>query len=133
MNRYYYFLLFTAIIYLASCQYNPYQQGEELYTTYCSSCHMENGLGLKGLIPPLAGADYIQKNEQALACIIRYGLEEKIEVNGRQYQQTMLGIPRLSDVEINNILNYIKNAWGNDNGHTKLPEVQKQLEQCQEN
>ena len=30
--------------------------GQRLYTTHCANCHMDNGQGLRQLIPPLAGA-----------------------------------------------------------------------------
>ncbi|MFK8101427.1 MAG: cytochrome c [Saprospiraceae bacterium] len=130
MNKYFFFFALGITLYVSSCQTTPFPQGEAAYLSYCASCHMEDGKGLKTLIPPLAQADYLQKNSDDLACIIRNGLRGPIVVNGQAYDQPMSGIPNLSDVDINNILNYIKNAWGNDYGTIKLSEVQAQLEEC---
>lgn len=91
---------------------------------------MTDGTGLEGNIPPLARADYLAKNPDKLACIIRYGLEEEIKVNGRTYNQPMAGISQLSDVEITNIINYINQAWGNELGYYPNSKTTEALENC---
>ena len=99
---------------------------------YCSNCHMENGEGLKGLIPPLAKADYLTNFRADLPCIIRKGQKGKIVVNGVEYgQQEMLPIAKLTDFEITNILNYIGTTWGNTEKIWTVDEVLQGLEQCQ--
>ena len=124
-----YWLILAACLWTA-CNTNPYLQGEALYTTYCASCHMEDGKGLKSLIPPLADSDYLKAQPLRTACIIRYGLNEPILVNGKSYDQPMDGIKALTDVEITNIINYINTAWSNDYGIVRLPDVQQELENC---
>ena len=94
---------------------------------------MDDGSGLGGNIPPLANADYVRNSQEQIACIIRYGMEGEIMVNGRTYNQAMEGIPQLTDFEITNIINYINHAWGNDYGVVKLADVRSRLENCQEN
>ncbi len=89
---------------------------------------MEDGRGLKSLIPPLAKADYLAKQPQRIACIIRYGIYEPIEVNGKKYDQPMDGIKVLNAVEITNIINYVHHAWGNNLGDVRLPDVEAALE-----
>lgn len=116
---------------LAGCETQPYKQGRWLYGEYCSNCHMETGTGLAGLIPPLAGADYLARENLRTACIIRYGLEDTIVVNGQTYAQPMAGIGQLNEVEITNIINYINQAWGNDLGYVSLESVKMQLQSCQ--
>ncbi len=91
---------------------------------------MEDGSGLIGNIPPLASADYLTKHADKIACIIRYGITDPIEVNGKTYTTPMAGVPELKDVEIANIINYINHEWGNDNGYTTIKQVQTQLENC---
>ncbi len=91
---------------------------------------MEDGSGLIGNIPPLANADYLTKHADKIACIIRYGITDPIEVNGKTYTTPMAGVPELKDVEIANIINYINHEWGNDNGYTTIKQVQTQLENC---
>ena len=91
---------------------------------------MEDGSGLESLIPPLAGSDYLRNNSLKTACIIRYGQNEPIQVNGVLYTNPMPGTKRLSDFEITNITNYILQAWGNDYGIVKLGDIREELKNC---
>ena len=123
---------FTLVCYLffSSCQQKPYGQGENLYQAYCATCHMNEGQGLKSLIPPLAQADYLKLNREKLACIIRYGIEDSLIVNGKRYEQPMAGIDKLNAVEITNILNFVGSSWGNELEAFSLKEIEAQLESC---
>ncbi len=124
------FFLFTLTLFLPACTPSPYRQGESLYKTHCASCHMDDGLGLRGVIPPVAASDYIARDPAYMACIIRYGLAGEIVVNGTVYNQPMEGIPQLSEFQIANIINYINSSWGNDFGFVSMPQIQRQLEGC---
>lgn len=105
-------------------------QGAELYATHCQSCHMENGEGLRGVIPPLAQVDYLQINRELLACLIRYGADSPMAVNGTTYQQPMPANEQLTDTDIANVLNFVLKSWGNKEQPLSLQEVQGQLERC---
>lgn len=122
------FLFFNFLFF--SCQTNPYREGERLYKANCANCHMDNGEGLSALIPPLAGADYLEKNREKLPCIVKYGLKDSIVVNGKIYAEQMAGVETLSDIHITNVLNFINNSWGNRHEPYRLDEVQKFLKQC---
>ncbi len=124
------FFLFSLSLALVNCERKPYRQGEILYQNFCANCHMDDGTGLAGNIPPLARADYVRQNQERLACIIRYGIEEEIVVNGKTYSNPMAAIPELSEFEIANIINYINQAWGNDYGYMPVKEIRKRLEEC---
>ena len=113
-----------------SCQSNPYVHGQILYENFCANCHMEDGTGLTGNIPPLAGADFLKKYAEQLPCIIRFGVQDTMVVNGQEYTTPMAGIPQLTDTEVTNVINYINHAWGNDNGFTRPTDVQVILEGC---
>lgn len=125
-------LLTIFISLLSGCEPNPYRVGERLYKANCANCHMDNGEGLGTLIPPLAGADYPEKNRDQLPCVLRYGLADTIVVNGKTYVEKMPGVAALSDIQITNVLNYINNSWGNRQQPYRLEEVQKLLEQCRQ-
>jgi mono/diheme cytochrome c family protein len=136
MNRHYldFFWGLLLLFSFASCQDNPYKQGERLYLYHCGNCHMEDGSGLEGLIPPLAQSDYLKNHPERIACIIRYGLSDTIVVNGKTYMgQQMEGIPDLNYFEITNIINYIHHAWGNGLGYKSAVEVERELENCNPN
>lgn len=108
-----------------------YSDGQFLYKTVCANCHMDDGSGLVGLIPPIAASDYLKNNQDNLACIIKYGLKGPITVNGTQYGgQEMAGIPVLTDVEITNICNYINTSFNNNNRVVSLSEIRAALENC---
>lgn len=127
------YLLFTMLMafFLWQCgEQKPFRQGEILYNTYCANCHMEDGSGLKGLIPPLAGADYVEADPLRTACIIRYGLADTIVVNDTTYNQPMAGIKELTDFEVTNVINYINQAWGNDYGYAPFDKVKARLDSC---
>jgi mono/diheme cytochrome c family protein len=125
------FFYITALL-IQSCGGNPYQQGQNLYTVFCANCHMDDGTGLEGLIPPLANSDWLRERQKEVACLIRYGIQDTLTVNGERYGQPMAGIDRLTDTEITNIVNYINHAWGNRDGVVKFEDLRDQLEQCPE-
>lgn len=120
------------LLFTNSCKDTPYQQGRILYENFCANCHMDDGSGLEGLIPPLAQADYYKENVLKTACLIRYGMEGPVQVNGRTYDQPMPGVDQLTEFEIANILNYISEAWYDDLPYVKLEEVRATLENCKE-
>ena len=103
-----------------------------MYGNFCASCHMEDGSGLLGEIPPLAGADYLGTHQDQLACLIRYGIAEEITVNGKRYNQPMEGVPQLTDVEIANIINFVNTSWGNELPVVTIGEIREQLKSCKD-
>jgi mono/diheme cytochrome c family protein len=115
---------------LSNCGQQPYRQGQILYENFCANCHMEDGSGLGGNIPPLANADFLRERQAEIACIIRYGIAGPIIVNGIAYENPMAGIPELSDTEITNVINYINQAWGNDFGYVPYDSVRVALKAC---
>lgn len=127
-------LLFFSLLllFLYNCDSQPYRQGEILYQNFCANCHMDDGSGLVGNIPPLAQSDYLKENQSRLACIIRYGMEGEVVVNGKTYQNPMPAIPQLTEFEIANIINYVNQAWGNDYGYLPMDEVRKSIDICRE-
>lgn len=106
-------------------------QTQVLYEAKCGNCHMPDGKGLKNLIPPLAGADYLAKFEHKLPCIIKHGLEGDVVVNGITYNQKMPANEELSDVDIANLVNYIRNEWGNQAPRIPLKQIKEDLTACE--
>lgn len=136
MNSYSICLFFAGALLLVlglggGCEQNTFQEGERLYKKHCANCHMDDGIGLSALIPPLAGSDYLNKHREQLPCVVRHGLNDTIFVNGKMYAENMPGVATLSEIHITNILNYINNSWGNQNGVYRLDEVRAALEKCE--
>jgi nitrite reductase (NO-forming) len=89
------------------------KRGKEYYVTECQNCHMENGEGLAGVYPPLAKADYMKKPVNHLVDVVLKGLDGEIMVNGVKYNTPMPPQAYLSDEKTADILNYVRNSWGN--------------------
>lgn len=127
-------LIWVALLGLVPLAFLYFSKGENrnamLYQQNCANCHMDDGKGLKSLYPPLAGADFLTLHETQLPCIIKHGLNGEIMVNDIQYNQVMPANEHLSDIEIANLINYIRNEWGNKHKHMPLNEVKRILEDC---
>ena len=88
------------------------ERGRDIYTTYCMSCHMENGEGLEDVYPPLAKSDYMMADKKRMIQQILYGANGAMKVNGKTYNAEMTGFD-LTDEEASDLSNYIRNSWGN--------------------
>ncbi|RAV99348.1 c-type cytochrome [Pseudochryseolinea flava] len=87
-------------------------RGKEVYTTQCMTCHMEQGEGIEGAFPPLAKSDYLMADKKRSITQILHGLSGEIKVNGVTYNGEMAAI-ELTDQELSDVLNYVRNSWGN--------------------
>lgn len=90
---------------------NSYKIGQVIYKDFCVRCHLPDGTGEHGLIPPLANADFLE-DIQATVHSIKFGIHGPITVNGVQYNNTMTPMGLEND-EIADVTNYILNSWGN--------------------
>tara|TARA_B100000900_G_scaffold197007_1_gene166732 strand:+ start:1364 stop:1753 length:390 start_codon:yes stop_codon:yes gene_type:complete len=90
---------------------DSYMRGQILYEDFCLRCHLPDGTGETGLIPPLASADFLQ-DIQATVQSIKFGIHGPISVNGVIYNNTMTPMGLEND-EIADVTNYILNSWGN--------------------
>lgn len=89
------------------------QAGRRVYLQQCANCHMEEGQGLRKLMPPLAGSDYMdQLSLTELACMIRNGAQDSMRVNGIWYQRLMPENPLITEVEMTSLINYLRGEWG---------------------
>ena len=91
---------------------------------------MQDGEGLRGLIPPLSNSDFLKKYKEQIPCIIKNGINGEIIVNDTTYNTEMTGNPTLSAVQINNIINYINHAWNNELKESNIRDIEKSLKNC---
>lgn len=130
MHYYLKISFFLLLLSIFSCKTDTYHQGKILYENFCQNCHMEDGTGLKNIIPPLANSDYLKNNQKSLVCLIRHGINDSMIVNGKLYNQAMPANLKLKEGDITNIINYINNSWGNNYGIIQYSEVIRQYENC---
>ncbi len=101
--------------------------GARTYTTYCTSCHQENGRGVIGAFPPLAGyAPNLLSQAMGRGYLIRvllFGLEGAITVHDASFAGVMPAWNALDDSAIAAVLNYVVTAW--DNKQHLVPQPQQ--------
>lgn len=116
--------LYTLLILMFSCNTSPKQtpelkesmaRGAAVYEDFCMSCHMPQGEGASKVFPPLADSDYLLSKRQESIKAVKYGMSGEITVNGIKYNSNMAALG-LSDDEVADVMNYILNSWGNEDG-----------------
>jgi glucose/arabinose dehydrogenase/mono/diheme cytochrome c family protein len=102
-----------------------YTGGENIYYTYCSTCHQKDGQGATGRFPPLNGTEWVVGDKERLINVVLKGMEGSIEVNGEVYNGVMPQHSFLSDEEVADVLTYIRASFGNNAGAISKEEVKK--------
>ena len=106
-------------------------QGEKLYKSYCTACHGAEGKGLGTLYPPLKDSDFLDGNESTIACGIKYGMTGPLTVNGKEYNQPMVGLTQLTNLQIAEIMTYVYASMGtNEDAFVEVKEVDEYLKNC---
>lgn len=100
------------------------------YETHCGGCHGKDGEGLGELIPPIANTDWLAKNSNDIPCIIKHGIKDSIQINGVWYNEEMVGLTKLTNIEITNITNYITSTWTDNYRFISSDSIAKILEKC---
>ncbi|HNR09024.1 MAG TPA: c-type cytochrome [Saprospiraceae bacterium] len=96
-------------------------KGRSLYLNSCAGCHGNDGAGINRFAPTLRGSSWVTGNEKRLALLVLHGIEGPIEVNGKIYDApeilpVMPSHSTMDDGDIQAILTYIRNEWGNQAG-----------------
>ncbi|MBT4793071.1 MAG: multicopper oxidase domain-containing protein [Halobacteriovoraceae bacterium] len=97
-------------------------RGRSVYMENCMACHQKDGRGIKGVFPPLAASDFLNKNKKRAISIVKNGIEGEIVVNGIAYNSTMAAL-KLSNEEIADVLTFLYNSWGNSKKTVRPAEV----------
>ena len=100
-----------------------YAEGESLYSN-CMACHQQNGQGLLGVFPPLAGSEYVVGEDASLPVkIILAGLNGPVTVKGVQYNGAMPAFGALGDRAVAGLTTYIRANWGNEGSEVTEEQV----------
>lgn len=94
----------AALAKLTPEQRELYEKGRGAFAV-CAACHQDEGQGMTGLAPALAGSPWVNGSPQALVRIV---------LNGKVNELTMPGLGALDDATIAAILTYVRRSWGND-------------------
>ncbi|MDX1939392.1 MAG: cytochrome c [Saprospiraceae bacterium] len=119
-------LLLASAFRLADPLSDSINRGKDVYTTNCVACHQADGKGIAKVFPPLAKSDYLMADKERSIAQVLYGADKEMVVNGETYNVPMLGFSALSDQEIADVLNYVRNTWGNKGKIVTAEEVAKE-------
>ncbi len=86
------------------------QQGAEVYSQFCSSCHQPGGAGLEGQFPPLADNPHVDDADY-VRTVITTGRSGQIEVDGVLYDGIMPSFSTLPDSDIEAITAFVQNDF----------------------
>lgn len=108
------------------------QRGATLYATSCGTCHMPNGMGLPPINPPLVGTDYVTGDVRRYIAIPLKGINGPMKVGATIYPGPMIPPAMMfplvvnDDAKLADVLNYIRNSWGNK-GEVITPDLVKSV------
>lgn len=87
------------------------ERGKSIYTAQCASCHMMEGEGITGVFPALAKSPNLASKERLVKVILK-GVRGPITVGDVTYNGEMTGFS-LSDQEVSDLINFVRNSFGN--------------------
>lgn len=93
-----------------------YREGQELYENNCADCHRSNGEGLPVKFPALKGSAFVMGDPKPLLDTVVHGRTGKLG-------QMPAWKDFLDDPQIAAVVNYIRNAWGNQAPAVRAEEV----------
>jgi len=88
--------------------------GEKLYNQYCATCHLADGNGDGNRYPPITSSEWVSGQPRRLIELVLKGMNGPITVKGKPYNGAMPAHDYLSDVQVAQILTYIRLGFGND-------------------
>lgn len=106
-------------------------EGESLYQKSCLPCHQPGGVGLPGVYPALVGSKWVQsENKSDLIKIVLNGLEGSQISQTKDFGNQSNRVPMppmngLSDLQISQVLSYIRQSFGKGSSEVSQQEVAK--------
>jgi len=87
------------------------EEGSKVYNANCLGCHMDNGMGVPRMNPPLVNSPYVMGHPKSLIELVLRGSEFFGDTK-RSYNNQMASFRSLSDGDIANLLTFIRNNFG---------------------
>ncbi|HET9055093.1 MAG TPA: cytochrome c, partial [Cyclobacteriaceae bacterium] len=75
-------------------------------------------------------SDYMEQNFENVLCLMKYGSDENLTVNGKTFVQPMPGVSSLTDLEVAQIATYIYNTWDHGRGLIDVRDVSAVMDSC---
>lgn len=100
-------------------------RGQEVYAAHCVNCHMAEGKGLDPVYPSLVKSEWLAQKDRLVQIIVK-GMRGPIKAGGKEYSGEMAP-GGLTDEETADVINYVRNSWGNKGIPVKPKEIQPAL------
>lgn len=97
-------------------------RGQEVYLAACAQCHQAEGQGVENVFPPVAKSDYLMADVKRSIKQVIEGATGEMVVNGKTYNGTMPAA-ELTDEQVSDVLNYVRNSFGNKGKAVKPEDV----------
>jgi len=124
-----YFLFGAVVMFLfvsIKTQAKNLENGKKIYQTRCLVCHQADGGGVPNMNAPLDGSTNVVGNDIArLVKIIKNGFNERVELDGLYYSNSMTPNPDLTPAQISDVLSYIRTSWSNKATKVTIAQVQQ--------
>jgi mono/diheme cytochrome c family protein len=124
-----YFLFGAVVMFLfvsIKTQAQNLENGKKIYQTRCLVCHQADGGGVPNMNAPLDGSTNVVGNDIArLVKIIKNGFNERVELDGLYYSNSMTPNPDLTPAQISDVLSYIRTSWSNKATKVTIAQVQQ--------
>lgn len=88
-------------------------RGKIVYKTYCLTCHQADGGGVPRMNPPLIRTEFVGGDKERLIGIVLKGLNQPIEIDGEEFSNVMASHAFLTDLQVADVLTYVRNSFGN--------------------
>jgi mono/diheme cytochrome c family protein len=101
------------------------RDGQRIYRSACVACHEMDGSGAPRIYPPLPGNANLQSADAASTIRIILDGAQTVTTPRAPNPGSMPSYPKLTDQEIADVTNYIRNSWGNAAPAVTADEVAK--------
>jgi mono/diheme cytochrome c family protein len=90
------------------------KDGEQIYAHYCRACHEPDGSGAPRIYPPLPGNALLQSADPSSTLRVILDGAQTVTTPRAPNTGSMPSYARdLSDQQVADVTNYIRNSWGN--------------------
>lgn len=88
------------------------ERGKTLYLINCQSCHMMGGEGIPGVFPTLKNSSRVADRARMIDVMLN-GMKGELVIDGIRYNGEMAAFNMLTNQEVSDVLNYIRNSFEN--------------------
>lgn len=97
--------------------------GGRVYQQMCAACHMPNGTGVPGMLPPLVGSAVVAGDTQRLLAVLLHGPAAVLPADREKFGTVMPPFAALSDAEIAGVANFVRKNFASASGEIAPADV----------